>query len=306
VALVRWGTTSDQATVTGTLADIVDRVRDAGFKAPAVTIVGEVVNLRDSLRWWDNRPLSGKRVVVTRSREQASELSERLEDLGAEAIEFPTIRIQMIPEAAASPVFACLPLDYDWILFTSANTVACLLTALRANGGDVRSLGAAKLGAIGPATAQTLTDIGLRVDYMPAEFVAEAVLESFPESVAGKRILIPRAEAAREVLPEELAERGADVTVLPVYRTVPDAEGADELRMRFEEGGVDVVTFTSSSTVRNFHAALGAVPMDGVTVACIGPITAQTARELGYTVAVVADTFSVPGLVEALVRSVGD
>lgn len=305
VALVRWGTTIEQATLTGTLENIVERVREAGFKAPAVTVVGEVVGLRDSLRWWDNRPLSGQRIVVTRSREQASELSERLEDLGAETIEFPTIRVEPIPEVAGAPIFACLPLDFDWILFTSGNTVGCLLSAIRANGGDVRSLGRAKLGAVGPATAKTLTDLGLHVDFVPAEFVAEAALDGFPEDPAGKRILIPRAEVAREVLPEELAERGAEVTVLPVYRTVPDAFGADELRSRFEQGQVDLVTFTSSSTVRNFHSALGPVSMDGVKVACIGPVTAQTAKELGYSVDIVADTFSVPGLVDALVNSVG-
>lgn len=303
VALVRWGTTTDQATLTGTLADIVDRVREAGFKAPAVTIVGEVVNLRETLRWWDNRPLSGKRIVVTRSREQASELSERLEDLGAETIEFPTIRIEPVPELAGSPVLGCLPLDYDWIIFTSANTVSCLLAALKANGGDIRSLGSAKLAAFGPATADSLNALGLSVDYVPTEFVAEAVLAGFPDDPGGKRILIPRAEVAREVLPEELAARGAKVTVLPVYRTVPDAEGADDLKARFQDGEVDAVTFTSSSTVRNFHAAVGEVPMDGVTVACIGPVTAETATELGYRVAVMAETFSVPGLVDALVTA---
>ena len=303
VALVRWGTTSDQATLTGTLADIVDRVREADFKAPAVTVVGEVVSLRDTLRWWDNRPLSGKRIVVTRSREQASELSEHLEDLGAETIEFPTIRVEPIPEVAGSPIFGCLPLDYDWIIFTSANTVACLLAALKVNGGDIRSLGRAKLAAIGPATAGTLTNLGLGVAYVPAEFVAEAVLEGFPEDVAGKSILIPRAEVAREVLPEELAARGAEVVVLPVYRTVPDAEGAADLKERFERGQVDVVTFTSSSTVRNFHAALSDAPMDGVKVACIGPVTALTARELGYEVDVTAEKYSVPGLVDALLAA---
>jgi uroporphyrinogen III methyltransferase/synthase len=305
VALVRWGTTARQETLTGTLADIVDKVRAANFKAPAVTIVGEVVNLRDELRWWDNRPLSGKRVVVTRSREQASELSERLEQLGAETVEFPTIRIAAIPEAAASPALASLPLDVDWIVFTSANTVGHFLDALRANGGDIRALGRAKLAAIGPATAATLTALGLRVDYMPDEFVAESVLEGWPDDPSGRRILIPRAEQAREFLPDELRKRGAQVTVLPVYRTLPDAEGADEMRARFERGEVNVVTFTSSSTVRNFHDAVGKVPMEGVCVACIGPVTAETARELGYPVSFVAETYSVPGLVDALVQAVG-
>ncbi|HEY3266118.1 MAG TPA: uroporphyrinogen-III C-methyltransferase [Armatimonadota bacterium] len=304
VALVRWGTTPEQETLTGTLGDIVERVREAGFKAPAVTIVGEVVSLRDTLRWWDSRPLSGKRIVVTRSREQASELSERLENLGAETVEFPTIRIQPIPEAAQSPALSRLPLDFDWIVFTSANTAPCLLDALRSVGGDVRSLGRAKIAAIGPATAETLTSLGLTVDYVPEAFVAESVLEGFPGEVSGARILIPRAQEARAALPDGLAERGAIVTVLPVYRTVPDAEGAQNLRAQIETGSIDAVTFTSSSTVRNFHAALPGISLDGVTVACIGPVTAHEARELGYPVTVVAETYSVPGLVEALSRIV--
>jgi uroporphyrinogen III methyltransferase / synthase len=302
VALIRWGTTPDQQTITGTLADIVDRVREAEFKAPAVTVVGEVVGLRESLRWWDNRPLTGKTVVVTRSREQSSELSERLEALGAEALEFPTIRTQAIPEAAQQLATECLPLDVDWVLFTSANAVTYLLDALRANGEDIRALGRSRIGAIGPATAKAVLDLGLNVDFVPQSSVAEGVLEAFPDDVNGQTILIPRAEQAREVLPQELASRGASVMVLPVYRTVPDAENADEVRGRFERGEVDIVTFTSSSTVKNFHAALEGAQMDGVTVACIGPATAQTAEELGYSVHVLAKEFSVPGLVDALVE----
>jgi uroporphyrinogen III methyltransferase/synthase len=305
VALVRWGTTARQEALTGTLSDIVEKVRNAGFRAPAVTVVGDVVNLREKLRWWDNRPLSGKRVVVTRSREQASELSDRLEALGAETIEFPTIRVAPIAEAADAPILAALPLDVDWVVFTSANTVGYLLDALRKNGGDIRSLGRAKLSAVGPATAATLTALGLTVDYAPSEFVGESVLEGWPDDPSGRRILIPRAEQARELLPDELRARGAEVTVLPVYRTLPDAEGAADLAARFGRGEVDFVTFTSSSTVRNFHAALGDAAMENVLVACIGPVTAQTARELGYPVALVAEIHSVPGLVDALAEAVG-
>jgi len=305
VALVRWGSTSRQETLVGTLADIVQKVLDTGFSAPAVTVVGEVVRLREGLRWFDNRPLFGRTVVVTRSREQASELAELLESLGASAIEFPTIRPEPIPEVAESPVLSCLPLDYDWIIFTSANTIPFLLSALRVNGGDVRSLGAARLAAIGPGTAKALTDLGLNVEYVPREFVAEAVAEGFPVDPAGLRILIPRAEVAREVLPEALAARGADVTLLPVYRTVPDAEAAEDLRAMLNEKGVDIVTFTSSSTVRNFHDAIGDAPMDGVCIACIGPVTASTARELGYQVDLVSSTYSVPGLVNELVAHFG-
>lgn len=305
VALIRWGTTALQETLVGTLEDIADKVKATGFKAPAVTVVGDVVSLRESLRWWDNRPLFGKRVVVTRSREQASELSARLEALGAEAIEFPTIRITPIPEAAASAALYHLPLDVDWILFTSANAVRCLMDLVAARGGDVRSLGPAKIAAVGPGTAERLAGLGLRVDYLPKDFVAESVLEGWPDDPTGKSILIPRAEQARELLPDELRRRGADVTVLPVYRTLPDAEGTDALRERFRRDEVDIVTFTSSSTVQNFHAALPGVSLDRVQVACIGPVTANTARELGYPVSLVAETHSVPGLVEAILESGG-
>jgi uroporphyrinogen III methyltransferase/synthase len=301
VALVRWGTTPGQETLTGTLGDIAGKVRETGFRAPAVTVVGEVVRLRETLRWWDTRPLTGKRVVVTRSREQASALRERLEERGAEVVEFPTIRIEPISGLTDHPVLSCLPLDYDWLVFTSANTVQPLLSALRANGGDIRSLGRARIAAIGPATRATLEALGLTVDYTPKEFVAESILENWPGSPAGLRILVPRAEVARDVLPEGLAAMGADVTLLPVYRTVPDAEGAGELRKRFEAREIDVVTFTSSSTVRNFHEAMAGAPMDGVIVASIGPVTSATARELGYEVAVEAAEFSIDGLVAALV-----
>jgi len=301
VALVRWGSTTRQETLVGTLANIVQRVRETGFKAPAVTVVGEVVRLRESLQWFDNRPLFGRTVVVTRAREQASDLADTLETLGAETIEFPTIRTEATPEADTSPILGCLPLDYDWIIFTSANTVPFLLNALRVNGGDVRSLGGSKIAAIGPGTSKALTDLGLTVDYVPTEFVAESVAAGFPVDPFGLRILLPRAEIAREVLPEALADRGAEVTILPVYRTLPDTDGVEDLRTRLAENTVDVVTFTSSSTVRNFHAAVGDVPMDGVFIACIGPITASTARELGYNVGLVSESYSISGLVDALV-----
>lgn len=304
VALVRWGTRPEQETLTGTLNDIVDRVRVAGFKAPAVTVVGEVVKLRETLRWWDDRPLFGKRIVVTRAREQASALSEQLERLGAETVQFPTIRTESIAEAADHPMFGCLPLDFDWIVFTSANTVPRLLAILRTNGSDIRGLGRAKLAAIGPGTAKSLTDLGLNVDYVPSEFVSEAVAEQFPEDVNGKAILIPRAEVAREVLPEELAARGAEVTLLPVYRTVPDVDGAETLANQIRSGAIHAVTFTSASTVRNFHAALGDISLEGIVVACIGPVTANAARELGYPVTITAESFSIPGLVEALRQAV--
>lgn len=298
VALVRWGTTPRQETLTGTLANIVRKVAETGFRSPAVTIVGDVVRLRENLRWFDARPLFGRRILVTRSREQASDLVAQLEALGAEAIEFPVIRIE--PLAWEEDVAG-----YDWLIFTSANGVISFFDRLRALGKDVRAIGPAKLAAIGPATAAELEARGLRVDFVPTQFVAEKVIEQFPEDPAGKRILIPRAREAREVLPEQLTARGATVRVLPVYETLPDAGAADEIRARLREGTIDLITFTSSSTVRNFVQAVGAEAAQAVTTASIGPITADTARELGLLPTIVAEEHTIAGLVQAVVTWFG-
>lgn len=298
VAVIRWGTTPRQQTVVGTLADIVTRVQESGLRPPAVTVVGEVVRLREHLRWFDSQPLFGRRVVVTRAREQASELASQLEALGAEAVESPTIRIVPLDWAEAVD-------GYDWLLFTSANGVACFFDRLRALGKDVRAIGDARLGAIGPATAAALEARGLRVDFVPERFVAEEVVAHFPDDPEGKRILIPRPREAREVLPERLTERGATVRVLPVYETVPDAAGAEGVAERIRAGEVDLVTFTSASTVRNFVDAIGSELAKQVPAAVIGPITAETARAAGLPIAVEAAEHTIAGLVEAVVGRLG-
>ncbi len=311
VALVRWGTTPRQQTITGTLADIARKVEEAGFKAPAITVVGEVVSLRERLRWFEDRPLFGKRVVVTRSRSQASELVERLEELGAEAVEFPTIRVTD-PEggyAALDGAIARLreqPGFYDWLLFTSANGVERFFQRLERDG-DVRDLKGVRLGAIGPATATALAHRGLKTDFVPGEYRAEAVVAGLLKlGVKGQRVLIPRAAEAREVLPRELAAAGAQVEVVPAYRTVLDDSGAARVETMLQDGEIDIITFTSSSTVKNFARLLEGFDLsrlpDSVTVACIGPITAETARELGLGVDVVAEEYTIPGLVDALVQ----
>lgn len=296
VALVRWGTTPAQETLVGTLADIATRAQEAGLRPPVVAIVGDVVRLREHLRWFDTRPLFGKRILVTRAREQASDLVAQLEAFGAEAIEFPVLRIA--PLEWDEPVGG-----YDWVIFTSVNGVRCFFDRLRALGHDVRAIGSARVGAIGPATAEALEARGLRVDYVPPSFVAEAFAEHFPEDPVGRRILIPRAREARDVLARRLSERGAQVCVLPVYETLPNTDLSQDIGRRIREGRFDAVTFTSSSTVRNLVAAVGADALRGVFVACIGPITAETARHLGLTVGVVAEEHTIPGLVRALVAS---
>ncbi len=299
-AVVSWGTYPRQRCASGTLADIVERCAEAGCGPPAVTLVGEVAALRDQLRWFDNRPLFGKRIVVTRPVDQAPELVRRIEERGGEAITCPTIRIQPLP----NPDLSGLQHGYHWVVFTSVNGVYSLLQALRNTRRDLRALGSARIAAIGPETARAVEAAGLFVDFVPSKFVAEQVVEEFPEPVTGKRVLLPRAREARELLPELWRARGATVDVVPVYATVPETNSAVLLRDELTNGRIDAITFTASSTVRNFvelmPPGLWAANKERVRIACIGPITAATAREMGLRVDVVADRYTTAGLVEAL------
>ena len=306
-AVIRWGTVPEQRTVMGTLADIAQRVAEAGIRPPAVTVVGEVVRLREEgLAWYEARPLFGRRVVVTRARAQAGELSRRLEELGAAVVEFPTIEIR--PPRDFGPLDEAIRgLDsFDWLVFTSVNGVEAFLERLASHGLDVRAIPrGARIAAIGPATAGRVREAGLRVDVVPREYRAEALLEEISgEPLRGRRVLIPRAARAREVLPERLREAGAEVSVPPAYETVPSAEGREELARGLQAGEVDCVTFTASSTVENFVAAFGAREaarlLAGTRVACIGPITAAAARERGLRVDVEAGEYTIEGLVRAV------
>ena len=308
VAVVRWGTVPEQRTVTGTLEDIAERVAEAGLKPPAITVVGDVVALRgDGLGWFERRPLFGRRIVVTRARAQAGELSSRLEALGAEVVEFPTIGIAP-PEDFGPLDDAIRDLDsFDWLVFTSVNGVESFVERVGHHGMDLRAVPrGARIAAIGPATARRIESFGLKVDVIPAEYRAEALLEEVAgDSLAGKRVLIPRAKVAREVLPERLREAGAEVVVPPAYESRPSEEGREGVAQQLEQGDVDLVTFTASSTAENFVRAFGedwAVRLLGGTrVVCIGPITADTARELGIRVDAVAREYTIAGLVEAVV-----
>jgi uroporphyrinogen III methyltransferase/synthase len=307
VALVRWGTTPRQKTVSGTLENIVERVKAAGLKAPAIIVVGEVVGLRDTLKWFENRPLLGKRIVVTRARPQASDLIKNLTDLGAECLECPTIKI-MPPEDDAPLKQAIQNLaKYDWIVFTSVNGVAYFFEYLFADNKDVRALNHLRTAAIGPATAKRLLEFGLKSDIVPKTYRAESVVEAFSkEEVKDKKILLPRAAEARSVLPVELANMGAHVDEVPAYQTIKDPDSADVLINGLEEKSINLVTFTSSSTVKNFKDLLPADKfrqlLDDVTVASIGPITSDTARELGFNVDITAEEFTIAGLCDAILR----
>jgi uroporphyrinogen III methyltransferase/synthase len=301
VALVRWGTTGRQETVRGTLKDIAQRVKEQNFAPPAVAVFGEVVSLGKELAWSEKRPLAGRRIVVTRTRKQAGALSEQLRQLGAEVIELPTIRIEPPSDLRA---FAELVQDahsYDWIVFTSPNGVTAFFEMFYKLYDDAREIGGARIAAIGPATGQRVRDYHLKVDLQPAEFVAEGVVREFKKEgdIENLRILIARAEGARDLLPKELGALGAIVDVAIAYRTVAETNDRTEARSRLAAEGADMITFTSSSTVENF-LALGLPWPPGMQVASIGPITSQTARDKGLAVAVEASRHDIPGLVEAI------
>ena len=294
---VRWATRPDQQTIVGTLATLPGML--GGMKPPATIIVGEVVRLRDKLDWFERLPLFGKRIVVTRASEQAGSLASRLSALGAGVVELPTIEIR--PPADPAPLDrAIAQLDtYDWLVFTSANGVRFFLDRLDAGENDLRKL-RAKICAIGPATRAAVEALHLKVDLMGKEYVAEGMLEAFAaHDLAGKRILLPRAAVARDLVPAGLARRGARVDVVEAYRTVPPEHLAAQAR-EVLESRPDCVTFTSSSTVRNLLLAAGAEALRGIAVASIGPITTLTARQLGVEVATQAKVFTVDGLVAAV------
>mgnify|MGYP001817166084 CR=1 FL=1 len=305
VALVRWGTMSHQQTVSGTLANITGRVKAAGLRPPAVTIVGPVAALREELHWFEDRPLFGQRVLVTRTRQQASALSTRLRALGAEAVELPTIEIAP-PEQRAPLDKAIAELSsYDWIVFTSVNGVASFWERLGHAGLDARALHGARLAAIGPATAAALEGHGLQADYIPGEYVAEAIASGLG-NVHSLRVLLPRADIARPALADLLGKAGAEVVEVAAYRTLRPSVDADELHDLLRS--VTVATFTSSSTVRNLVAMARGAGLDlarilaDATIACIGPITAETARENQLPLHVIAEEYTIDGLVKALVN----
>lgn len=299
---VRWATRPGQETVAGTLGTLAALVAGRGMKPPATVIIGDVVRLRERLDWFGRLPLAGRRIVITRAREQAAGLAACLKELGAEVIDLPAIGIR--PAADYSPLDRAIARleSYDWVLFTSANGVRYFIERLDASGRDLRSL-RARLCAIGPATRGALQALHLKVDLMPREYVAESLVEAFAaHDLAGKRILLPRAAVARDLVPAELAKRGAQVDVVEAYRTVIPEETREQAGAIFSARKPDWITFTSSSTVTNFVEAAGAAALQGVRVASIGPVTSATARKLGIAVAVEAAKFTADGLVEAILE----
>jgi len=308
VAVIRAGTVPGQRTVTGSLGNIAEVAQKEKIRPPAIIVVGDVVGLRKELNWFEQRPLFGKRIVVTRSREQASEFTARLSDLGAECVEFPTIEV--------TPPSSWKELDraignletYQWLVFTSVNGVKYFFDRLEDSGQDARNLKGIQIAAIGPKTADAIREKGVRPDLVPEEYRAEAVVEAFRKrGVKGLRILLPRAAEAREVLPQELERMGAAVEVVAAYRTVRPKGAKDEIRDMLEKGDIHMVTFTSSSTVSNFMGMFEEEGgrllrwMEKVKVACIGPVTAKTAKERGLSVHITPPDYTIEALAKAIV-----
>ncbi len=306
VALIRWATTGRQETLTGTLADIAARAENAAFKAPAVAVFGEVVTLRETLNWFETLPLFGKSIAVTRTRRQAGDLVQRLRELGADAYELPTIRVEPAPNKREFYELVADSHGYEWIIFTSPNGVDAFFKAFFEIYRDARDIGAARIAAIGPATAARVQAFHLQVDVQPEKYVAEEIIKALQKeaSLENVKILLARAEGARDVLVKELTRLGAIVDEAVAYRTVPETKDVAGGIKRFRESGADLVTFTSSSTAENF-AALGLPVPDGLVRASIGPITSKTMRQLGWNIDVEARVHDIPGLVDAIVRYYG-
>jgi uroporphyrinogen III methyltransferase/synthase len=308
VAAIRWGSRADQRTIVGTLRDIVKKAEEARFEPPTVIVVGEVVQLREQLNWFERRPLFGKRILLTRPRQQAGEFSRLLAAYGAEPVEVPTIEIAPPPSWDGIDRAIGRLAAYQWLIVTSMNAVAPLMDRLRLAGKDARALSHLRICAIGPRTAQELERVGIVPDLIPEVYQAEGLLGALKQTdVQGKKVLIPRAETAREILPDQLRRMGATVDVVPVYRTIAPAASLEALKHEFDACRINVVTFTSSSTVRNFVDLIGGADAvmrmaSRAVVACIGPVTAETARECGLRVAIVPPENTVPALADAIVR----
>ncbi len=305
IALIRWGTMTRQVSCAGTLGTILALAESLEMRPPVVTVVGDVVNLRERLNWFESKPLFGKRILVTRALEQAGDFTRVLEKEGAEPLTFPTIKT--IAPASWKPMDRAikrLP-SYDWAIFTSVNGVRYFFDRLYKTGLDVRELKGVRICAVGPMTAKAIEKLGIRVDLTPKEFKAEGLLEALGKrSIKGKRFLLARATKAREIIPEEIKRLGGRIDVVPAYRTVKPSKEVAGLREIMASGGVDVVTFTSASTVTNFVAAFKRSELPGLLkgckVACIGPITADAARKFGLGVDIMPKDYTIPALTRAM------
>lgn len=303
-AVIEWGTRADQRTTVGTVATLGALAREQGVKPPAIAIVGDVVRLRASLKWFERKPLFGRRIVITRPRRQSEDFARLLEDDGAEVVPFPAIETVAAPSIDRVDEAVARADQFDWLIFTSANGVRFFFERLRQIGSDVRVWHRSRLAAIGPQTAREIERHGLRVDLVPDDFRAEGVIGALAAAgVAGKRCLLPRAAGARPVLPQQLTALGASVEEIVTYESIHSGENVAEVVAMMAAGEIDAITFTSSSTVNNFAASVGsrlAALARNTAIACIGPITAETARSHGLDVSVQPATYTVPAFAAAL------
>jgi uroporphyrinogen III methyltransferase / synthase len=306
VAMVRWGTTGRQQSIDGTLETIADEVEKAKFTAPAVTVIGDVIKLRGKLNWYEKRPLFGKRIVVTRTRHQASELTRQLSALSAEVLEIPTIRI--LPTDRHQDLADALSElnSYDWIVFTSPNGVNMFFDAFFKGFEDLRDIGGVRIAAVGPATAARLKELHLKVDLMPPEYVTAKIAKAFTdyESIENLKILLMRAEVASPDLPRELEALGAIVDDVACYKTVPETDDATGHAARLQEAGADWITFTSSSTVEHFHVRFNLPELlrkfPQIKLASIGPETSKSLAALGLKPTIEAKPHTIEGMVKAV------
>lgn len=303
-ALVQWGATPQQKTVAARLDSIVETGIDAGVGAPVILVVGEVSSLRDQLKWFDTRPLFGRKVLITRARSQASRLAEQLESHGATTVQVPSIDIVPVSDPSDLDQRVAMLSDYDWAVFTSANGVHGFWDRCLAGGRDARAFAATKIAAVGPATAKALAGIGLIANIVPDRFDADALLDEFRSlDNQPRKVLFPRSEIGRESLVEGLRSLGAEVDPVTAYRTVIAEGSAEKARSAYEDG-IDITTFTSSSSVQNLVKLLGGdvAAINRSVTACIGPITAETAKAHGIDVSIVAAEQTIDGLVEAVLE----
>jgi len=303
VAIIKEGTRPEQITVVGSLEDIVVKAKEYRLTAPVVIVVGNVVGLREKLRWFDNSPLFGKRILVTRARHQASALSRLLSERGAQPIELPAIAIQTAIDFEELDRAISNLEHYRWVVFTSVNGVEAFWQRLHSLRQDSRVLGGLRIGAIGPATAQSLETKGITPDYIPEVYTSEGIIAGLGnQNIVGQRFLLPRADIADKELVQGISRLGASVHEITAYNTTPATEAITQAKQMIISGKIDVITFTSSSTVSNLMAVFGEDPVtvDGARVACIGPKTAETAIKFGLSVDIMAKEQTIPGLVTAI------
>jgi uroporphyrinogen III methyltransferase/synthase len=303
VAVITNGTTYRQQTVVGTLKDIVSSAKKENIQPPAVIVVGEVVRLREYLRWFENRPLFGKRILVTRARHQAGQLNQLLLERGAVPVEMPAIEIQQLSVPGELDQAIVGLKDYQWIIFTSANGVEAFFRRLYDLKLDARWLCSLRIGVVGSATASALEGKGVYADCTPKEFTGKGLLAELKGyDMAGCRVLLPRADIAGKELARGLTRLGAEAHEVVAYRTIPDTSSISQAKQMLLAGEIDIVTFTSSSTVTNLVAAMGKerAAVNKHLIACIGPATASAAAKAGLKVDIVAQKYTIPGLVEAI------